>query len=77
MSEGNSNRQLFEGHGQDGGKSKSKRVVKKYEKTEKVNKDRCGVVRRIYERNDVMYIRKKSKKTGKIGYYKVKSVHTR
>jgi hypothetical protein len=62
---------------QSGGRSKSKKVVKKYEKTDKENKDRCGVIRRIYERNGVMYIRKKSKKTGKIGYNKVKSVYTR
>jgi len=61
---------------QDGG-AKSKKTVKKYEKTDKEHKDRCGKVRRIYERNGVMYIRKKSAKTGKFGYSKVKSTYTR
>jgi len=54
----------------DGGK-KTKKIVK-YNKTDKEYKDKCGTIRRVYERNGMTYIRKKSKKTAKFGYYKVK-----
>lgn len=50
---------------------KTKKIVK-YNKTDKEYKDKCGTMRRVYERNGMTYIRKKSKKNGKFGYHKVK-----
>lgn len=55
-----------------GGK-KGKKTSVKYNKTDKENKDKCGTVRRVYEKNGLMYIKKKSPKTGAFVYYKVTS----
>jgi hypothetical protein len=65
---------------QDGGAKKSpkkgtKKVVKKaekYNKTDKQYKDKCNVVRKVYEKDGSMYIKKKSPKTGKFCFSKVK-----
>jgi hypothetical protein len=45
--------------------------IAKYNKTTKEHKDKCGTIRRVYEKKGMMYIKKKSKKTGKFAYYKV------
>lgn len=50
-----------------------KKKVSKYVKTTKTYRDKCGNVRVVYEKNGNTYIKKKSKKTGKFGYAKVKA----
>jgi len=60
----------FEMHEQYGGVKKSK---SKYQRTSGKYTDKCGKERTLYDKNGVKYIRKKSAKTGKFGYYKVKA----
>lgn len=63
----------------DGGKKGSSKgkgktsTASKYVKTAREYKDKCGIVRRVYECKGSFYVKKRSAKTGKFSFYKVKS----
>lgn len=50
----------------------AKRKATKPVKTDKVHKDKCRTVRKVYQKNGKYYIKKRSAKTGKFGFYNVK-----
>ena len=54
-------------------KVKNVKKTSKYVKTEMTHKDRCGKVRTVYTYNGVKYVKKRSARTGKFAYYRVKA----